>query len=307
MTNTTPSAEPAAEVRVPGAPGLAVRVRPGAGTPLVLLHGLGRTLEDWEPLAPLLGGRPQYAVDLRGHGRSEDGSCTLDGLVDDVIRVLGHFGLERAAVIGHSLGGMVAAEVAARRSDLAAAVDIDGHGWPAAEPTAARLGIGAEEAEVQIGLVRAFTEEQAAAFMAPVPADAFAASLDGYLELGPHGGAMAAGARRAAVELDGLAAPRPGPRAVRAFYGAFDEFSPARTARRLLVPLLTLVSTAPVPALPGSPVRFAEVLAAQAATELERTAPLLTAHAFDAPHAMHLTHPEAVAARIEGFLTALGR
>jgi hypothetical protein len=48
-----------------------------------------RSLNDFAPK------RRVIRLDLRGHGLSEDGTWSLDGYVDDLIRVIGHFGLER--------------------------------------------------------------------------------------------------------------------------------------------------------------------------------------------------------------------
>ena len=60
------------------------------------------------------------AIDLRGHGDSDAPAqrYTIDGLADDVRWICERLGIERTVVVGHSLGGLVALELAAGRPDL---------------------------------------------------------------------------------------------------------------------------------------------------------------------------------------------
>jgi non-heme chloroperoxidase len=96
----------------------------GSGRPVVLLHGHGANLGIFAPLAPQLmaGGRRVVAVDQRGFGRSSAVPSTFgfDGLVDDLVTVLGVLDLHGAIVVGHSLGGGVALGLAVQRSDVVA-------------------------------------------------------------------------------------------------------------------------------------------------------------------------------------------
>lgn len=64
------------------------------------------------------------AVDLRGHGESDKpyGSYSPDVFVDDVGWMCDQIGLRNAVLVGHSMGGNIVLELAARRPDLAAAV-----------------------------------------------------------------------------------------------------------------------------------------------------------------------------------------
>lgn len=82
----------------------------GSGIPLVLVHGfpLDRTIWD-EQLAALSGTRV-IRVDLRGCGDSaaSDGPALMEALAGDVAGVLDTLHVERAAVVGHSIGGYVA-------------------------------------------------------------------------------------------------------------------------------------------------------------------------------------------------------
>jgi pyruvate dehydrogenase E2 component (dihydrolipoyllysine-residue acetyltransferase) len=83
--------------------------------PLVLLHGFGGDLNNWLFNAePLSAGRVVYALDLPGHGGSgkDVGDGSLDVLVDAVRGFLDSQGIERAHLAGHSMGALVAAELA---------------------------------------------------------------------------------------------------------------------------------------------------------------------------------------------------
>jgi 3-oxoadipate enol-lactonase len=91
--------------------------RRGEGQPLVLVHGLGYARWGWEPVADALAERFQVVLlDNRGIGESEApaGPYTAAEMADDVVRVLDEAGIERAQVVGTSLGGMIAQELALR-------------------------------------------------------------------------------------------------------------------------------------------------------------------------------------------------
>ncbi|MEW2222563.1 alpha/beta fold hydrolase [Streptomyces sp. NPDC006990] len=83
----------------------------GKGVPVVLLHCLGEDGEDWRgPLIPgLADGHPVHALDLRGHGeRARPGSYALDDFVGDLRGFLDALGIDRAVLVGHSFGSVVA-------------------------------------------------------------------------------------------------------------------------------------------------------------------------------------------------------
>ena len=92
----------------------------GDGSPLVLLHGLGGTIENWRGIAPALARSHRVLVpDLPGHGHSEalpDGAH-LDEFADCVVAMAEAEGIGSAVWIGHSLGGTVALRAAVRRPD----------------------------------------------------------------------------------------------------------------------------------------------------------------------------------------------
>ena len=92
----------------------------GEGTAVLLVHGLGYTRAGWGPLRPLLARRHRVlSYDNRGIGESEipPGPYTVSELADDALQVLDEAGVERAHVVGASLGGMVAQLLAAEQPD----------------------------------------------------------------------------------------------------------------------------------------------------------------------------------------------
>lgn len=93
----------------------------GAGSPLVLLHGGMLTIDlNFAGLIPTLATRHQViAVELQGHGRTADiqRAITPTALAGDVVALLDHLGIERAHVLGHSMGGAVTLELAVAHPD----------------------------------------------------------------------------------------------------------------------------------------------------------------------------------------------
>ena len=86
-------------------------------TPILALHGLASSANWYERLAARLSVKHRIiAPDQRGHGQTTQAPTGYDWqtLAADAIRVLDHLGLEQAAVLGHSWGGNVAINVAAR-------------------------------------------------------------------------------------------------------------------------------------------------------------------------------------------------
>ncbi|MET9698645.1 alpha/beta hydrolase [Streptomyces sp. NPDC006529] len=92
----------------------------GAGEALVLLHGGFGSGDTFAPLLPALtDGRKVVLVDLQGHGRTPDADRALrpELLADDVAALIKHLGLERADVLGYSLGAKVALRTAIQHPD----------------------------------------------------------------------------------------------------------------------------------------------------------------------------------------------
>jgi pimeloyl-ACP methyl ester carboxylesterase len=139
-----PSPEPP-ESELPGreiagpAGTLFVRTAGESGPPLLLLHALGGNGAHWGPqLAALTGAARVAAPDLRGHGRSAaaaDGDYSLAAYAADALAVADALGFARFALAGHSMGALVAIEVAASHPERVLALAlVDPGGDASADP-----------------------------------------------------------------------------------------------------------------------------------------------------------------------------
>lgn len=92
----------------------------GSGSPLVLLHGGFGSVEMFGPNVELLASRHRViGVDLQSHGRTPapDRPMTFETMADDVAALIAKLKLEKAAVMGFSLGGGVALRTAIQHPD----------------------------------------------------------------------------------------------------------------------------------------------------------------------------------------------
>ena len=93
----------------------------GSGEPLVLLHGGFMTItSNWEGwIGELSKTRKVIAVEMQGHGRTADipREPSSENLADDVAALLDYLKISRADVLGYSMGGGVALQVAVRHPD----------------------------------------------------------------------------------------------------------------------------------------------------------------------------------------------
>lgn len=106
---------------------LAIKDTGGPGTPLVLFHGVTRNGDDWRPILPLLAESYRViTVDQRGHGGSPRGdSYLVADYCRDAVALVRDRIAEPVVIVGHSLGGMVAAAVAAALPDLVRAAVLE--------------------------------------------------------------------------------------------------------------------------------------------------------------------------------------
>jgi pimeloyl-ACP methyl ester carboxylesterase len=89
--------------------------QPSQNAPVVFMHGIGRSLEDWSTTAQALSeARQVYAFDQIGFGKTEKPkrSYTFNDLRDFSLRFMDTVKLERAVLAGNSLGGAVALRMA---------------------------------------------------------------------------------------------------------------------------------------------------------------------------------------------------
>ncbi|MES2145494.1 MAG: alpha/beta hydrolase [Pseudomonadota bacterium] len=92
----------------------------GAGTPLLCLAGLTRTMADFEVLLPLLPGIRMIRMDYRGRGHSDrtgPATYTIPTEAADALALLDHLGLPKAAILGTSRGGLIGMLIAATARD----------------------------------------------------------------------------------------------------------------------------------------------------------------------------------------------
>jgi pimeloyl-ACP methyl ester carboxylesterase len=127
----------------------APKASPAAAPPLVLVHGLGGTIENWRAIAPALAARHRVLVpDLPGHGHSAPlaEARDVDSLAEAVLGIVDAEAAGAAVWVGHSLGGVVGLRASALRPDavcglvLAAAAGI-GSATRAAQVALAVLGV----------------------------------------------------------------------------------------------------------------------------------------------------------------------
>ncbi|MCF6389693.1 alpha/beta hydrolase [Mycobacterium sp. MBM] len=92
----------------------------GEGDPVVMLHGLGGTSSMYQPqAAALVETNRVVRIDLAGSGRSpHDGPLSIESWADDIVSVLGALGIDHAVFVAHSLGTLVAVDIARRYPSL---------------------------------------------------------------------------------------------------------------------------------------------------------------------------------------------
>lgn len=109
-----------AEARIDSAGMQILAKAEGAGSALVLIHGVGANMQSWDAIAERLArGHRVLRFDLRGHGGSGKvtGAVTLDDLASDTLAVMAHFGVAQADVAGFSLGGLIAQHLCVNSAD----------------------------------------------------------------------------------------------------------------------------------------------------------------------------------------------
>jgi pimeloyl-ACP methyl ester carboxylesterase len=93
----------------------------GAGPPILFIHGLSGCWPNWlEQMSPFSATNRVIAVDLPGFGHSpgEGGEISMEGYAELLAQLLGELRAERVALVGNSMGGLIACELAAAHPEL---------------------------------------------------------------------------------------------------------------------------------------------------------------------------------------------
>lgn len=108
----------------------------GKGEPVVLIHGwLSSATINWDlpgTSALLAKDHQVIALDVRGHGQSDKPAKEEDygpELVEDVVRLLDHLKIEKAHIVGYSMGGIIAGNFMAKHPDRVLSGTLGGMGW----------------------------------------------------------------------------------------------------------------------------------------------------------------------------------
>ncbi len=100
-------------------------VEAGSGPAVVLLHGMPESWYAWRAQIPVLAREHRVlAVDLKGFGLSDkrEGDYSLRALAQELAELVEQLGVETVRLVGHDLGGLVAAQLAAARPERVAAL-----------------------------------------------------------------------------------------------------------------------------------------------------------------------------------------
>ncbi len=101
--------------------------------PIIFLHGIFDSATCWFPVLEVLAktGRHTIAIDQLGHGLSPrvNGDFRLPHLADLVYETLSSLGIDRTDVVGHSLGGLVAQQLAQKHPNLVASLTLEDPAW----------------------------------------------------------------------------------------------------------------------------------------------------------------------------------
>ncbi|MDA3645147.1 alpha/beta hydrolase [Saccharopolyspora indica] len=287
---------------------IAARDHGGNGPAVVLLHGAGGNLLAWHNFAPLLTAEHRViSVDLRGHGHSGDGPWTWDDVLDDLEALAGHFGLSRPAVVGHSLGGMIAALWALRHPDCPAAISLDGHRAALTHPEN-YAGLPDEQLHAQLERLRAVFDAQASAAGQPMSAEQAAAVLEQQRAFAAQAGIdvehWIEQTRRGWQVHDDRTLARPGPELLESLRNSPEFLDALPVFAELGSPFLLVLATR----LTGFPPEFTDLMRAlqeglrRDLARLTAQRPGVEVQEVDASHGMVFEAPDEIAEIVLTFL-----
>ncbi|WP_341213541.1 alpha/beta hydrolase [uncultured Limimaricola sp.] len=185
----------------------------GEGLPLLCLPGLSRNAADFDHVAAYLSGVRLIRPDYRGRGRSDwadPASYTVGQESRDVLALMAHLGLARAAILGTSRGGLIAMALAATVKDRLIGVALNDIG-----PEIAPAGLETIKGYLGIPPAQA-TWEEAARYRAEawtgfegVPHDRWLDEVRGHYEETPEGLKLRYDPRLRDAVLGGAVQPAP--------------------------------------------------------------------------------------------------
>jgi pimeloyl-ACP methyl ester carboxylesterase len=213
--------------------GVSLTHQPGEGMPLMLLHGVGSDALSWATALPP--GRAAYAWNAPGYGESEplpNDNPTPADYAARLLAVLDALGLERVALVGHSLGALFAGAFAAQHPERVAALAFfsPALGYGVAPGALLPAGVRARIDDLTSLGPAAFAEKRASRLLFRPEGAALAGVRRGMAAVNPAGYAQAVRALGAGDLLaDAARITLPALVAI----GAEDIVTPPDNARRL--------------------------------------------------------------------------
>jgi pimeloyl-ACP methyl ester carboxylesterase len=284
---------------------LAIRDFGGDEPPLLLLHGAGGNLAQLTTLARAL--RPHHRVvtlDLRGHGRSADGDWSWDAALGDLAAVCVQLELDRPAVVGHSLGGMLAALWGQRHPESPGIVSLDGNPPPTRPEHLP--GLDPEKATAELARLHAVFDAVEAAAGQVIPADQLPDLVESQQmaarDMGANEKVWVEGFRRNLVHLGGETSIRPSAALTSQLRAAMNSLDLGPVYAATTCPELVVLPTRDLPQQEP----FAELYAAHRRflVEQAKAVPQLRHLSLaDSSHAMVIEQPALLAKVITDFLT----
>ncbi|RMH42747.1 MAG: alpha/beta hydrolase [Alphaproteobacteria bacterium] len=247
----------------------------GRGLPVLALAGLTRNAADFDYLAPHLGDVRLVRLDYRGRGASDHAdpaTYTVPVEARDVLELLDHLSIPKAAIIGTSRGGLIGMFLAATAPERLRGLFLNDVG-----PVIERAGL--ERIFDYVGVPPAFRTVEEAARAMP--------ALNPGFEDVPHSRWVDEVRRRVVETANGLALNYD-PRLREAFLAAFEGPPPD------LWPLFDALDGLPVGLLRGA---NSDLLSAEAAAEMRRRRPdMVFAEVPGRGHVPFLDEPESLSA-----------